>query len=97
LVDELYERIRKQRYEFRTVGVKLVRSDFSVETRDVSFPFFQNRRESIVSVIDGLLQRFSLDRNSASLPIRRVGLKVSNLVRIEKKKPPDQKSLLDYV
>ena len=97
LVDELYERIRKQRYEFRTVGVKLVRADFSVETRDVSFPFFQYRRESIVSVIDGLLQRFSLDRNSTSLPIRRVGLKVSNLVRIEKKKPPDQKSLLDYV
>jgi DNA polymerase IV (DinB-like DNA polymerase) len=97
LVDELYERIRKQRYEFRTVGIKLVRADFSVETRDVSFPFFQNRRESIVSVIDGLLQRFSLDRNSTSLPIRRVGLKVSNLVRIEKKKPPDQKSLLDYV
>jgi DNA polymerase IV (archaeal DinB-like DNA polymerase) len=75
-----------------------VRADFSVETRDVSFPFFQNRRESIVSVIDGLLQRFSLDRNSsASLPVRKVGLKVSNLVRIEKKKPPDQKSLLDYV
>jgi DNA polymerase IV (DinB-like DNA polymerase) len=97
LVDELYERIRKQRYEFRTVGVKLVRADFSVETRDVSFPFFQNRREIIVSVIDGLLQRFSLDRNGASLPVRKVGLKVSNLVRIEKKKPPDQKSLLDYV
>jgi DNA polymerase IV (archaeal DinB-like DNA polymerase) len=97
LVDELYERIRKQRYEFRTVGVKLVRADFSVETRDVSFPFFQNRRESIVSVIDGLLQRFSLDRNRASLPVRKVGLKVSNLVRIEKKKPPEQKSLLDYV
>jgi DNA polymerase IV (DinB-like DNA polymerase) len=97
LVDELYERIRKQRYEFRTVGVKLVRADFSVETRDVSFPFFQNRRESIVSVIDGLLQRFTLDRNRASLPVRKVGLKVSNLVRIEKKKPPEQKSLLDYV
>ena len=94
---ELYERITKQRYEFRTVGVKLVRADFSVETRDVSFPFFQNRRESIVSVIDGLLQRFSLDRNRASLPVRKVGLKVSNLVRIEKKKPPEQKSLLDYV
>jgi DNA polymerase IV (DinB-like DNA polymerase) len=30
LVDEVYGRVRRQGYEFRTVGVKLVRSDFSI-------------------------------------------------------------------
>jgi nucleotidyltransferase/DNA polymerase involved in DNA repair len=103
LVDDLYERIRTRGYEFRTVGIKIVRTDFSVETRDVSFPYFQNKRESIVSVIDELLQRFIFDddnktkKKDTSLPVRKVGLKVSNLVRIEKKKPPEQKTLLDYI
>jgi DNA polymerase IV (archaeal DinB-like DNA polymerase) len=109
LVDEIYERIRRQRYEFKTVGVKLVRSDFSIETRETSFSNFQNKRESIASVIEGLLDKFSFVGSTSSSPsssttiitrtlptVRKVGIKVSNLIRIEKKKPPTQKTLLDY-
>jgi DNA polymerase IV (DinB-like DNA polymerase) len=104
LVDEIYERIRRQGYEFKTVGVKLVRSDFSIETRETSFSNFQNKRESIASVIEGLLDRFSFVDSTTTtttitrtLPtVRKVGIKVSNLVRIEKKKPLTQKTLLDY-
>jgi DNA polymerase IV (DinB-like DNA polymerase) len=104
LVDEIYERIRQQGYEFKTVGVKLVRSDFSIETRETSFSNFQNKRESIASVIEGLLDRFSFVDSTTTtttitrtLPtVRKVGIKVSNLVRIEKKKPLTQKTLLDY-
>lgn len=102
LVDEIYERIRRQGYEFKTVGVKLVRSDFSIETRETSFSNFQNKRESISSVIEGLLDRFSFVDSTTTtitrtLPtVRKVGIKVSNLVRIEKKKPLTQKTLLDY-
>jgi DNA polymerase IV (archaeal DinB-like DNA polymerase) len=106
LVDEIYERIRRQGYEFKTVGVKLVRSDFSIETREISFSNFQNKRESIASVIEGLVDRFSFIGSTSSsstttitrtLPtVRKVGIKVSNLIRIEKKKPPTQKTLLDY-
>lgn len=104
LVDEIYERIRRQGYEFKTVGVKLVRSDFSIETRETSFSNFQNKRESIASVIEGLLDRFSVVDSTTTtttitrtLPtVRKVGIKVSNLVRIEKKKPLTQKTLLDY-
>ena len=66
LVDEIYERIRRQRYEFKTVGVKLVRSDFSIETRETSFSNFQNKRESIASVIEGLLDRFSFVGSTSS-------------------------------
>jgi hypothetical protein len=60
LVDELYGRLVRRGYMLRIVGVYLVRTIFSVETREVSFPGLQARRESISSVmIEQLLDRFS--------------------------------------
>jgi len=96
LVDELYARVTKRGYHFKTVAVKIVRSDFSVETRETSYSNFQIRKESIASVIEGLLDRFSFDDSTAR--IRKVGLKVSKLIRLETKKPSGlkQKTLLDY-
>ena len=96
LVDELYGRVTKRGYLFKTVAVKIVRSDFSVETREISYSNFQIRKESIASVIEGLLDRFSFDDSTAR--IRKVGLKVSKLIRLETKKPSGlkQKTLLDY-
>jgi DNA polymerase IV (archaeal DinB-like DNA polymerase) len=103
LVDEVYERIRKQGYEFRTVGVKLVRSDFSsIETREMSFSNSRGDRESIASVLQGLVDRFSLFNNNdnstaATITYRKVGIKISNLHRVErKKKSAEQRTLLDY-
>ena len=96
LADEIYERLRGHGYEFRTVGIKLVRSDFSIETRETSFSNYQNNKESILSVIEGLLDKFSFGDSMPGTTIRKVGIKVSNLIRIEKKKPPQQKTLLDY-
>ncbi|HET7147114.1 MAG TPA: DNA polymerase IV [Candidatus Nitrosopolaris sp.] len=96
LVDELYERVSKHEYRFKTVAVKIVRSDFSVETRETSYSNYQTRKESIAYVTEGLLDRFSFDDNTAK--IRKVGLKVSKLVRSANKKPSalKQKTLLDY-
>jgi DNA polymerase IV (archaeal DinB-like DNA polymerase) len=96
LVDELYVRVSEREYRFKTVAVKIVRSDFSVETRETSYSNYQTRKERIASVIEGLLDRFSFDDNTAK--IRKVGLKVSKLVRLENKKPSalKQKTLLDY-
>ena len=34
LVDKLYERVTNNGYQFRTVGIKLVRTNFSIETRE---------------------------------------------------------------
>jgi len=96
LADEIYERLRGHGNEFRTVGIKLVRSDFSIETRETSFSNYQNNKESILSVIEGLLDKFSFGDSMSGTTIRKVGIKVSNLIRIEKKKPPQQKTLLDY-
>jgi hypothetical protein len=47
------------------VGVKLVRSDFSsIETREASFSNSRSDRESIASVLQGLVDRFSFFNNN---------------------------------
>jgi DNA polymerase IV (DinB-like DNA polymerase) len=92
LVDELYGRVTRHGYAFRTVGVKLVKSDFTVETREVSFPDLQSDRQGISSVIAQLLDRFPLE---GSQPVRKVGIRVTNLESVEKSRP--QKTLMDYV
>jgi DNA polymerase IV (DinB-like DNA polymerase) len=100
LVDEVYERVRKHGYEFRTVGVKLVRSDFSIETRERSFLNSRDDRESIASVLQGLVDRFSFFNNNTTTTInyRKVGIKISNLSRVKnKKKLAQQRTLLDYI
>ena len=79
LVDEIFERAIRSNYLFRTIGVKLVRADFTIETRETSYENFQTTRESISSVIETLADRFSyLDDKP---PIRKVGLKLSHLIR----------------
>jgi nucleotidyltransferase/DNA polymerase involved in DNA repair len=112
LVDAVYGRVKRDGYEFRTVGVKLVRSDFSIETREVSFSNMRNDRESIASVLEGLVDRFSFDNsnnynnnnngdnnsNNSKASFRKVGIKVSNLVRLERKKNhSQQKTLFEYI
>ena len=90
---------------FRTVGVKLVRTDFLIETREMSFSNLRNDRESIASVLEELVDRFRFNddntnngNNKTKLTFRKVGIKISNLVRLEKKKNQShQKTLLDYI
>ncbi len=119
LIDELYERIKKNKYHFRTVGIKLMKTDFSIETREKSFNTYQSEPKSIEVMIEELLNRFTLEDRPSSyssttvnpkpiditkkmLPIRKVGLKVSNLVSIEKRSSNGkddeykQKTILDY-
>jgi DNA polymerase IV (DinB-like DNA polymerase) len=89
------------------VGIKLVRTDFSIETRETSYDSHKNDRKSIESAIDKLLDRFNLTKNEDNnenelatkkiLPIRKVGVRVSNLIRISSKmKINAQRTLLDY-
>jgi DNA polymerase IV (DinB-like DNA polymerase) len=110
LIDELYERIKKNKYQFRTVGIKLMRIDFSIETREKSYIKYQSEKKSIESIIEEILGKFNLEvnnlivpskkiKNIKFLPIRKVGLKVSNLTAIEKSSKDNeykQKTLLDY-
>jgi DNA polymerase IV (DinB-like DNA polymerase) len=117
LVDELFERIKNKNYQFRTVGIKLVRTDFSIETREKSYANYQYERNNIESVIEELLNKFILEESilpeSVSttsskkhltkriLPIRKLGLKVTNLISIGNNRDKDkhyrQMTLSDYV
>lgn len=96
LVDEIYQRVRGQGYLFKTVGIKLVRTNFSVETRVATFEDFRDDNESISSAIGKLLDKFDLTENRP--PVRKIGLLVTHLVREEiiKQKKNAQRSLLDY-
>ena len=60
LVDDIHERIQRKGYEFKTVGIKLMRSDFTVETRETTFSTYHNDKESIVGVLEPLLEKFNL-------------------------------------
>ena len=96
LVDEIFERANRSDYLFRTIGVKLVRADFTIETRETSYENFQATRESISSVIETLAERFSyLDDKP---PIRKVGLKLSHLIKAHqyKRSKELQKIIPDY-
>lgn len=96
LVEEIYQRIREHGYLFRTVGIKLVRTNFSVESRVTTFEEFKNDSKSLSSAIGPLLEKFELSENKA--PVRKVGLLVTHLIREEVilKKKNAQRSLLDY-
>jgi DNA polymerase IV (DinB-like DNA polymerase) len=96
LVDEIYLRLRQHRYLFRTVGIKLVLTDFSVETRGTTFREFRNDSKSISCVLGQLLDRFVLSENRPS--VRKAGVWVSHLIREEnvQRKKAAQRTLLDY-
>jgi DNA polymerase IV (archaeal DinB-like DNA polymerase) len=106
LVEEVHRRASRKGYEFRTVGIKIVKSDFSIETREISYSSYQNRQESIAAVIESLLDKFSflnpednstVSKDASGLTVRKVGIKLSNLARIAKIRPPEQKTLLEYM
>jgi DNA polymerase IV (DinB-like DNA polymerase) len=96
LIGDIYQRLREHGYLFRTVGIKLVRTNFSVETRVTTFEDFRNDSESISSAIGRLLDKFELSENRP--PVRKLGLLVTHLIREEivQKKKDAQRSLLDY-
>lgn len=101
LVNELHEKVNENGYEFRTVGIKLVNVDFTIVTKEKSYTSYQNKKESISSVVKYLLDKCSLidesETNTSATLVRKIGLRVSNLIRMEKKKSIKQKSLLEYV
>jgi DNA polymerase IV (archaeal DinB-like DNA polymerase) len=115
MADNIYERVKSKGYEFKTVGIKLVRSNFSIETREITFPSYQMNKESISSVMGTLLNRFkfkdddSTEENTEgniqgtnnyiinSSYVRKLGIKLSNLSKIERDKKNSQKSIMDFI
>jgi hypothetical protein len=56
----------------------------------------RNDRESIASVLEELVDRFSFNNNTnnSRISFRKVGIKISNLARLEKKKYISTKNLV---
>jgi DNA polymerase IV (archaeal DinB-like DNA polymerase) len=105
IADDVYKRVKGKGYEFKTVGIKLVRSNFVLETRETTFSTYRDDKESITSALEPLLEKFHLDKMNDndvfseidSISIRKLGIKVSNLSKIDKEKLPYQKTLFDYI
>ena len=106
LADDVFERVSKRGYEFKTIGIKLVRSNFVVETRETTLSDYSRSKKSIVSVMGPLLEKFHLNETNINnnspdeldaVFIRKLGIKLSNLSKLGKKKLPYQKTLFDYM
>jgi DNA polymerase IV (archaeal DinB-like DNA polymerase) len=79
LANEISNRATEHGYTYRTVGIKLVRTDFNIETRETTFELARNDKAIIESAIGILLDKFKL---SDDLPaVRKIGLKLSHLFR----------------
>ncbi|MGN6346746.1 MAG: Y-family DNA polymerase [Candidatus Nitrosocosmicus sp.] len=113
LVGIVYGRVKESGYEFRTVGIKLVKSNFVIETREITLPTYSDDKDTIVAALSPLLEKFSLDKknninnnNSGNTNkfgeldfpfVRKIGIKVSNLSKKGKEKMSHQKTLFDYM
>lgn len=124
MTDDIYNRVTRKGYEFKTIGIKLVRSNFTIETRETTYSTYQKSKESITSVLEMLLDRFTFedeceqqDYEAVSSPskikeqkdltpitkkvypfyVRKLGIKISNLSRIDSKSKKAQRSILDFV
>src|SRR4029078_3736657 len=104
LVDEIHQRAIEYGYSFRTVGVKLVRTDFSIETRETTFNDAKNDNDTMSSTVLALVEKFSLSNKEPA--IRKLGIKLSHLSRTEVVASEKQgagayhkvqKTLLDYM
>lgn len=79
LVDDVYWRVRDDGYLFRTVGVKVRFEDFQTHTRERTLSAFSNERRTIETVARELLRDFQREPKK----VRLIGVRVSNLKRIE--------------
>jgi DNA polymerase IV (DinB-like DNA polymerase) len=97
LLDEIYERAQRKNYLFRTVGIKMVRADFAIETRETTFQDFSASKMAISSQIDFLLNKFVYSEDRP--PVRKIGLKLTNLIRSRdlQKVKEIQKRITEYL
>jgi DNA polymerase IV (DinB-like DNA polymerase) len=80
MIPELYARINELGLFYRTVAVKFVYRGFKTVTRDHSFRDYRSDYRSIEETVEQLLNRFDY-----GTPVRKVGLRLSTLNRIDGK------------
>jgi DNA polymerase IV (DinB-like DNA polymerase) len=81
LCDDLASRILNEGFTFKTVGVMAVMTDLRNYSRSKSLDSPSNSVDAMKKIVKELFAKF-LDESE--LDIRRVGVKVSSLARVEK-------------
>ena len=89
LTDYVYREVTEKGYSFKTVSIYMVNVDLSSKTRSVTLEQPAKDKETILSNVRGLFEKFLLE---SPLEIRRVGVKLSTFNKEENK----QKSLMSF-
>jgi len=90
LCSEIHAVITEERLTFKTVGTIVITTDMSIHTRSKTLENLTNDLETMKKIVKGLLEKF-LEENE--LEARRVGVKISNIVREQK----NQKQLTSFI
>jgi len=82
LCEEVYGDLKKSRFHFKTVSIKIRYSNFETHMRSKTLPFLTDRLKDIQKTCHELIEAFL----QSNRKIRLVGAKVSKLVSSEKQK-----------
>ena len=88
VADELGKRIKRHKASGKTITLKIKYSDFTIQTRSKTLPFFISDKSMIVEHAKELLYQERL-KNS----VRLIGVSISNLNNERKATPPKGKNL----
>ena len=88
VANELDKRIKRHKASGKTITLKIKYSDFTIQTRSKTLPFFISDKSMIVEHAKGLLYQERL-KNS----VRLIGVTISNLNNEKKAAPPKEKNL----
>ena len=79
LCDEVHERIVREKLTFKTIGIIAITKDMKVHTRSRTLENPSNNLELVKKTVAELFGKFQSD---TQLETRRIGIKLSNLMRI---------------
>ena len=88
VANELDKRIKRHKVSGKTITLKIKYSDFTIQTRSKTLPFFISDKSMIVEHAKELLYQERL-KNS----VRLIGVTISNLNNEKKAAPPKEKNL----
>ncbi len=87
IADEVSRRLNKNKVAGKTVTLKIKYSDFTLQTRSKTLPYYIGDKDVILETAKDLLYQEKLSNS-----VRLLGISMSNL-NTEKKKKPEQKSV----
>jgi len=88
IAEEIERRLEKSKVAGKTVTLKIKYSDFTLQTRSKTLPYFISKKDVILETVKDLLFQATM-KNS----VRLLGISLSNLNN-EKGKPPDKKEVV---